>query len=93
MSLLVPTAHAAFDATAFGKVVDPVITNIVNPVIMLLFAVGIVVFVYGVFQVVWGGEEARQKGKMSMIGGIIGMFIMVSAWGIIRLISNTVAGI
>ena len=90
---LLPVAHAAVDATAFGRVVDPVIENIVNPLIVLLFAVGTLVFVYGVFQVVWGGEEARQKGKVSMIGGVVGMFLMLSAWGIVRLISNTVAGI
>jgi large-conductance mechanosensitive channel len=90
MSLLVPTARAAVDAAAFGKVVDPVIENIVNPILMLMFAVGIVVFVYGVFQIVWGGEENQKKGKMSIFGGLIGMFIMLSAWGIVRLISNTV---
>lgn len=90
MYSIVPQAFAKVDAAAFGSVLDPIIANVVNPVVMLVFAVAIVVFVYGVFQVVWGGEEARKKGKMSMIGGIIGMFIMMSAWGIIYLIANTV---
>ena len=83
---------AAVDATLFGKTIDPVINNIVDPVIALMFAVGLIVFVYGVLQVVWGSEEgdARTRAKMSMLGGIIGMFIMLSAWGIIYLISNTV---
>ncbi len=55
-----------------------------------MFAIAIVVFAYGVFQVVWGGEESREKGKKSMLFGVIGMFIMMSAWGIIYLVANTV---
>lgn len=90
MSSLVPQAFAKVDGAAFGKVIDPVISNVVNPLVALIFAVAILVFVYGVFQVVWGGEEAREKGKKSMIGGVVGMFIMLSAWGIIYLVSNTV---
>ena len=90
MNPFVPIAFAKVDATVFVNVLNPIISNIVNPVVELMFAVAIVVFVYGVFQVVWGGEEARQKGKASMWGGIIGMFIMMSAWGIIYLVSNTV---
>jgi uncharacterized membrane protein len=92
MSILASTAFAKVDATAFGRVVDPIISNIVNPLLLLVFAVALVVFVYGVLQVVWGGEEARKKGKASMVGGIIGMFIMTSAWGIIYLVANTVKG-
>ncbi len=87
---IVPTAFAAVDANAFGNVLNPIISNIIQPVVGLMFAVAIVVFAYGVFQPVWGGEEARKAGKLSMLGGIIGMFIMMSAWGIIYVIANTV---
>ncbi len=87
---LVSTAYAKVDANAFGNVLNPIISNIIQPVVGLLFVVAIVVFAYGVFQTVWGGEEARSAGKKSMLGGIIGMFIMTSAWGIIYIISNTV---
>jgi uncharacterized membrane protein len=90
MGYFISTVFAKVDATEFGRVVDPIINNIVNPIIGLIFAVAIVVFVYGVLQVVWGGEEAREAGKKSMWGGIIGMFIMTSAWGIIYVIANTV---
>ena len=89
---LVPTVYAAVDDQALGKVLGPIITHIIDPIIGLMFAIAVVVFAYGVFQVVWSGvdEEGHKKGKASMWGGIIGMFIMLSAWGIIYLISNTV---
>ncbi len=90
MDALVPTAFAKVDAAAFGRVLDPVINAIVTPLVQLAFAVAVVVFAYGVFQVVWGGDEAREKGKKSMLYGVIGMFIMMSAWGLIYLVANTV---
>jgi hypothetical protein len=95
MFSLVKTAHAAVSTAAFGAVVDPIISNVVLPVVMLAFAVAIVVFIYGVLQMVINpvDAEAHKKGKVSMLSGLIGLFIMVSAWGIINLISNTVGQI
>lgn len=84
--------EAAVDTTAFGNLVNPIINNIVYPIIQLLFGLAIVYFVYGVLQFVFGGEDenARKKGKNTILWGSFGIFIMVSAWGIIYLISNTV---
>lgn len=96
--LLIPqmrVAQAAFDPTAFGKVVDPIISNIVYPVIYVVFALGVFVFAYGVLEMIWkgGDAEARKTGRMHILFGVIGMFIMISAWGIIALVSNTLKGI
>ena len=90
MTNLISIAHAQIDATAFGRAIDPIISNIVQPIVGLMFAVALIVFVYGIFQTVWGGEEGREAGKKSMWGGLIGLVIMTSAWGIIYLIGNTV---
>lgn len=86
---------AAVDSAAFGKVLDPIIAHVVNPVIELMFVVAVIVFVYGVLQMVLHSNdaEAHKKGRMSILGGVAGMFIMMSAWGIIYLISNTIKGI
>jgi len=83
------------DATAFGNVVNPIIDNVVYPLVALAFGIAVVVFVYGVLQLILKpeDEEAKSAGKMSILWGSVGMFIMVSAWGIIYLISNTVKGI
>mgnify|MGYP000602934895 CR=1 FL=1 len=85
-------AKAAVDMTAFGNVVNPIIDNIVYPIIQLLFGLAVLFFVYGVLQFVFRAEdsEARKTGKDTILWGSIGMFIMVSAWGIIYFISNTV---
>lgn len=90
----IPQAHAAVDMTAFANVVDPIISNIVYPLLELLFGVAILVFVWGVLQIVIHGddEDARTKGKLTMIWGTVGFVIMLSAWGIINLVSHTIKG-
>lgn len=93
MSLFfVEIAYAATDPDALARVLNPIISNIINPLLELVFALAIVIFAYGVFQVVWGDEESHDRGKKSMWYGVIGMFIMISAWGIVNLVASTVQG-
>lgn len=95
MSLLsVNTAYAAADTAAFGNALSPIVTNIIDPLIGLAFAVAVVVFAYGVIQMIIHDTDAdaHKNGRTSMIWGIVGMFIMFSAWGIINIVSNTVKG-
>ena len=88
----VSEAHAAVNAQAVGAVLNPIISNIVTPIVELMFAFAALVFAYGVLQMVIHADDpdARSKGKMSILGGVIGMVIMMSAWGIIYLVANTV---
>ena len=62
-----------------------------------MFAVGFVVFVYGVIEFLWGVNagsegEAKENGKRHMLYGVIGMFIMVISYGLVNIIINTVGG-
>ncbi len=90
--LKISIAEAAVDTTAFGNLVNPIIKVIVYPIIELMFGLAVLYFVYGALQFILHGsdETARSKGKLTMVWGSVGIFIMVSAWGIIYLISNTV---
>jgi uncharacterized membrane protein len=65
---------------------------IINPLIVLLFGIALLVFIYGVFEYVKGGqsEDGRSKGTQHMIWGIFGLFIMVSALGLVSFIANSV---
>ncbi|HVV39318.1 MAG TPA: hypothetical protein VHD31_03280 [Candidatus Paceibacterota bacterium] len=70
------------------------LTNVViNPIIALIFAAGLLVFVYGIVEFMWGmqgGEADKSKGKQHMLWGIIGMFIMVAAYTILKIVANTI---
>jgi hypothetical protein len=66
--------------------------NFVSPVIALLFALAVLLFLWGIAEFIRdaGSEDGRTKGKQNMIWGIVGIFIMVSVFGIIRVIENTI---
>jgi hypothetical protein len=86
------TEVRAFDATAFGTVVNPIISNIIVPIIELIVSIGLIVFVWGIIEMIIYADDAdaKTKGRNHMLSGLLGIFIMLSAWGIIYLISNTV---
>ena len=67
---------------------------ILNPLIVLAFAVAMLVFLWGVFQYVKGAgdQKAREKGRDHILWGIIGLAIMFAVFGIMSVISNTVGG-
>jgi uncharacterized membrane protein YidH (DUF202 family) len=67
---------------------------ILNPIIILLFALAVLIFLYGVFKYVRksDSEDERETGRRHMIWGVIGMFIMISVFGIMNIIINTVGG-
>lgn len=64
---------------------------IINPLILLLFSLAALLFAWGILQFVArsSNEEAREIGRQHMLYGLLGMFIMVAVFGIIRLLLNT----
>ena len=64
---------------------------IVNPLILLLIASATVYFLWGLVMFLANAEESaeRAEGKQKIVYGLIGLFIMVAVFGIIRLVLNT----
>ena len=64
---------------------------ILNPLILLAFAIATLVFFWGVFQFIFSetSDAKRETGKKKIFWGLFGMFIMISAYGLIRLILGT----
>jgi succinate dehydrogenase/fumarate reductase cytochrome b subunit len=85
------SSNTATSNTVFNSYLNKIITNIVQPIIYLLMAAAVVYFAYGmvVFIKNADNQEKRKEGYDHMIWGIIGIFIMVSAKGIINLILST----
>lgn len=75
-----------------GSLVNSINKVILNPFIVLIFAVALVVFIYGVVRYLLNpeNESIRTESKSHMIWGVIGMFIMISVFGIMRIILNSV---
>lgn len=60
--------------------------------IPLIFALAIVMFLWGVVQFVIMGQEdetKRTQGKQLMIWGIIAITVMITVWGLVRVLAST----
>lgn len=75
----------------FKGIVNLVIKNILDPVVILLIALALVYFMWGVLTYVGRGAEGgdRTKGIQMMSYGILALFIMVSVWGLVYILINT----
>lgn len=64
---------------------------ILNPIIRLAFAVALIVFFWGIVQFINSetADNKRDEGKRKIFYGLFGMFIMFSAYGLIKLILNS----
>lgn len=87
LSLFTNVAYAV-DCAVCTKIA----TNIINPIIGLMFGLAFVAFLYGVLEFIQGGanEKTLETGKRHMIYGILGIVIMIGARGIIELIQRLV---
>ena len=76
----------------YKELLKKILDNIVNPIITLMVAVAVLYFLWGVFEFVRNAEssEERKKGGLHMLWGAIGLFIMISAYGVLNLILGTI---
>jgi hypothetical protein len=76
------------------KEVKNLFTLVIDPVVQFLFAAAAFYFVYGVFKFIQNkaaGESADIKeGANHVLWGTVGLFIMISVWGIIAVLKRTV---
>jgi hypothetical protein len=66
------------------------IHELLNSIIPVLLALGVVYFIWGVVNyVIADDEEAKSKGKERILYGIIGLAIIVSVWGLVQILVTT----
>lgn len=85
--LFAQSVHAA----ELSQVLLKINYYIINPVIRLMFALAVVVFMWGVIQYVLKKDsvDAKAQGRVHMMWGLIGLFIMTSVFFIIKFLVNT----
>jgi len=76
--------------TTITDITNAIITGVLNPLITLLFVLATVVFIWGIIQYVIAQADEKKitDAKRIMFWGIIGMFLMVSAWGIVKVLCD-----
>ena len=80
--------NAVAEASSFVAKVNEFI---LFPLIYLLMSVAFLVFLWGCAQYIFGADndQARAQGRKHILWGIVGLFIMVSAWSILGLVAGT----
>lgn len=64
--------------------------NFLNRVAPFIISLTILVFLWGMLQLVRSGsEDARKEGKQIIMFGVVALFVMVSVWGLVNLLRNT----
>lgn len=66
---------------------------IINPIILLFFAIALVFFIWGVFEYLWKSRTdpgAIKAGSKHIGWGLLGMFIMVSVFGFLQVLLNSI---
>ncbi len=66
--------------------------NIGNLVIGLTISLAVIWIIIGVFRYVIAGgknEDDRKKGGMDILYGVVGLFVILSIWGLVAILRNS----
>ncbi len=90
----IPLALTFAPMLAMAKDLKEVIADIVsilNALIPLLIGIALIYFIIGVIKYVSAGaeEDKRKEARNVMIYGIIGLFVIVAVWGLVKIVAST----
>jgi fumarate reductase subunit D len=94
--LFVPAIASAATFSSAGslsELVQSALSFIGNVVVPLLVTLALVVFFYRIVISIYKvGEDTKavENGKTLLIWGVVALFVMVSVWGLVGFIGNTV---
>lgn len=70
-------------------VMNLIIGCILTRTAYLIVTLAIVVFLYGIFKFITSEGDDKQAGREFMFWGVIGIFVMISFWGLTAILQNT----
>src|SRR5258706_6239499 len=86
---LIPWALLAFPAltfaatTTFGDILIT-ISHLINSVVVVLIALGVLVFIWGVIMyIIAKSEDQKKNARDLIIYGVIGLFAITAVWGLV----------
>ncbi len=81
-------------AKTFKDIVNGSVIPIVDSAVTLFATIAVVVFVFGMvrFIALAGDDKSKSTGKALMTWGLIALFVMVSVWGLVKIVFTTLFG-
>ena len=83
------TPYLAFAAESTFQTIIEKIGDIANIIVPILITAALAYFIWGVVSYIMAGAEGKKEAKDIIVYGVIGLFAIVSVWGLVRLIQNT----
>jgi hypothetical protein len=82
-------ALAFAEVTTFNSLLFK-FSNMISAVIPFIISLAVLVFIYGIFMyVISGDEDAKASAKDKILYGIVGIFIMISVYGLVKILVAT----
>jgi len=78
--------------TTIANLVNYIVKTLIDTYIVpTIIGLALLVFLYGIFTYIRSSDDegTRKEGRTYMIYGIIGIFVMVSVWGFVRILTGT----
>jgi hypothetical protein len=90
-SLIFPSIVSA-EARNFGGLVAMFI-DMIKTLVPLVVGLTLLYFIWGIFQLVRSNSEDSRKEAIGVITyGIISLFVMISVWGLVNILTSTFFG-
>jgi hypothetical protein len=84
-----PTSCNFSQAKSFRDLIVGSVNCLISPTFIIIVALSVVVFLWGVFKFIQAEGEDKQTGREFMLYGVIGIFVMISIWGLVNILQNT----
>lgn len=66
------------------------VNNLLKRILPIIISIAVIYFIWNVFSyAISGDEEKKEKAKNNMIWGIVALFVMVSVWGLVGILTGT----
>jgi hypothetical protein len=93
-SLVMVLAMAIVPNIAFGagEAISGLIQwigNMLNLLIPIMITLAVVIFFWGLALFLLKADEEKEKGRDIMLYGVLTLFVMVSIWGLVGILANT----
>jgi hypothetical protein len=93
LSLIALTPILTFAQARDFRGLVQIIIDLIKSLVPLIVALTLLVFIWGIFQLVRSNSEDSRKEAIAVITyGIISLFVMVSVWGLVSILTSTFFG-
>ena len=92
-AFLLPTVALAQSTPRTFSGLVYMLISFINPLAAILVSLALLIFFWGIVQYIYsGGSEGHENGRQLMVWGVVALFVLVSIWGLARILTSTFFG-